>query len=472
MLFREFDKFKNIHFVGIGGIGMSGIAEILFNMGFNVTGSDISEGHNTLYLRDKGISIYIGHKEENAYGSDVVVYSTAIKENNPEIIWAKENFIPVIKRGEMLAELMRLKYSIAVSGSHGKTTTTSMIAEIFNSGKLDPTVIIGGRLNRNKINATYGLSSIMISEADESDKSFLLLNPTITVITNIDKEHFETYKNIKEIKEAFIEFNNKVPFYGLNILCLDDNNIVDIIPHLKRRFITYGINSSANIKAANIETKNYGMSFDVTAFDKYLGKVVLEIPGMHNVQNALAAVAVSLECGIDFKTIMEALRNFEGVQRRLTIRFKNENYVVIDDYAHHPAEIKASIKAIRDTFKGYKIYVIFQPHRYTRVYYLMNCFAKAFFNVDRLFITDIYSASEEPIIGVHANVLVNEIKAHGLKDVNYLKNLDDFYEIIGTSKDEKIIVMTMGAGDITKFSYSLAEFLKNNLRCISYDKKN
>ena len=462
MLFREFGKFKNIHFVGIGGIGMSGIAEIVFNMGFNVTGSDILEGSNTVNLRDKGIPIYIGHKKENVFGADVVVYSTAVKENNPEIIWAKENFIPVIRRGEMLAELMRLKYSIAVSGSHGKTTTTSMIAEIFYYGKLDPTVIIGGRLNRNKVNATYGLSSIMISEADESDKSFLLLNPTITVITNIDKEHFETYKNIREIKEAFIEFNNKVPFYGLNVLCLDNNNIVDIVPNLKRRFITYGINTTANIRASNIKKKNYGTSFEVTAFDRLLGKIDLDIPGVHNIQNALAAIAVALECGIDFKTIQAALKSFEGVQRRLSIRFKSEKYVVIDDYAHHPVEIKASIKAVRDTYKGYKLYVIFQPHRYTRVYHLMNCFAKSFFNVDKLFVTDIYSASEEPIVGVHSLALVNEIKTHGFKEVSYLKNLDDFFEVIKKNNNEKIIVITMGAGDITKFSYTLSSVLENN----------
>lgn len=468
MLFRQFGKFKNIHFVGIGGIGMSGIAEILFNMGFNVTGSDISDGSNTLYLREKGIPIYIGHRKENINGADVVVYSTAVKESNPEIVAAKENFIPVIRRGEMLAELMRLKYSIAVSGSHGKTTTTSMIAEIFNHAKLDPTVIIGGRLNRNKTNATYGLSSIMISEADESDKSFLLLNPTITVITNIDKEHFETYKNIKEIKEAFIEFNNKVPFYGVNILCLDDNNIIDIIPHLKRRFVTYGINATANIKALNLEKKGFGISFDVVAFEKLLGRIDLKVPGIHNVLNALASVSVGLECGIDFKTMQEALMNFEGVQRRLSIRFENENCVIIDDYAHHPAEIKASIEAIRDTYKDYKLYVIFQPHRYTRVHHLLNCFAKAFFNVDKLYVTDIYSANEEPIIGVHSINLVNEIKSHGFKEVFYLKDLDDFYKVIMAKRDEKFVVVTMGAGDITKFSYSLKDIFKNNY--VSYER--
>ena len=462
MLFRQFGKFKNIHFVGIGGIGMSGIAEILFNMGFNVTGSDISEGSNTIYLREKGIPIYIGHNKENINDADVIVYSTAIKENNPELICARDNFIPVIRRGEMLAELMRLKYSIAVSGSHGKTTTTSMIAEIFNHGKLDPTVIIGGRLNRNKTNATYGLSSIMISEADESDKSFLLLNPTITVITNIDKEHFETYKNIREIKEAFIEFNNKVPFYGLNVLCLDDNNIIDIIPHLKRRFVTYGITTTANIKASNIEKKGFGISFDLVTFEKQLGRIDLKIPGVHNVLNALASVGVGLECGIEFEAIQDALANFEGVQRRLSVRFESENCVIIDDYAHHPAEIKASIKAIRDTFNGYKLYVIFQPHRYTRVHHLMNCFAKAFFNVDKLYITDIYSASEEPIIGVHSTVLVNEIKAHGFKEVFYLKSLEDFYDVIMAEKDEKFVVATMGAGDITRFSYSLMDAFKSD----------
>jgi UDP-N-acetylmuramate--alanine ligase len=468
MLFKEFGKFKNIHFVGIGGIGMSGIAEILFNMGFNVTGSDIAEGANTLYLRDKGIPINIGHRKENVGDADVVVYSTAVKDNNPEIVYARDNFIPVIRRGEMLAELMRLKYSIAVSGSHGKTTTTSMIAEIFNYAKMDPTVIIGGRLNRNKTNVSYGLSSIMISEADESDKSFLLLNPTITVVTNIDKEHFETYKNIKEIKDAFLEFNNKVPFYGLNVLCLDDSNIVDIIPRLRRRFVTYGINTAANVRATNIERSGFSVSFDVIAFEKTLGRVQLRLPGIHNVLNSLAAISVALECNINFETISNALESFEGVQRRLSIRFESDNYVIIDDYAHHPAEIKASIKAIREAFKEYKLSVIFQPHRYTRVHHLMNCFAKSFFNVDRLFVTDIYGASEEPIVGVNSNVLVNEIKRHGFKEVCYLENLRDVIGIIREDKAEKQVIVTMGAGDITKFALVLADELKNSV--VSYEK--
>ncbi|MDY6821610.1 MAG: UDP-N-acetylmuramate--L-alanine ligase [Deferribacterota bacterium] len=457
-MLRKFCKFNNIHFVGIGGIGMSGIAEILFNMGFNVTGSDIKDSLNTEYLRRKGVKIAIGHRKENVIGSDLVVYSTAIRENNPELLFARDNLIPAIKRGEMLAELMRLKYSITVSGSHGKTTTTSLIAEIFSYNNLDPTVIIGGRLARNKTNASYGTSSIMISEADESDRSFLLLYPTITINTNIDSEHFETYKDIDEIKKAFIEFNNKVPFYGYNVLCLDDNNVADIIPYLKRRLITYGIKAAANVKAVNIENNGPGVSFDVVAYGKSLGRINLNIPGMHNVLNALAAIAVSLECDIDFNGIKGALENFEGVERRLTCRYKCNNIVVIDDYAHHPMEIQSTIKAIRDVYRGYKIHVIFQPHRYTRLKYLFNSFTKSFFDVDKLYIVDIYSASEEPIVGIHSKVLVDDIKMHGLKDVYYINDLNSLLSEKLIDRDNKAVYVTMGAGDITKFSFVLADF--------------
>jgi UDP-N-acetylmuramate--alanine ligase len=471
-LISPFGKISKIHFVGIGGIGMSGIAEIMHNMGFIVSGSDISESTNTNYLKFKGIKVYIGHNKEYVKDVDVLVYSTAVKENNPEIIFARENYIPVIRRGEMLAELMRMKYSIAISGSHGKTTTSSMIAEVFNYAKCDPTVIIGGRLNRNKANASYGLSLFMISEADESDKSFLLLNPTITVVTNIDREHFETYKNIKEIKEAFIEFNNKVPFYGYNILCLDNGGVADIIPCLKRRFITYGINASADVRAFDIKLNNFGASFNVFYRGEIVGRISLKIPGIHNILNALAAITVSLENEIGFNDIQAALESFEGVQRRLTIRYKNEHLIIIDDYAHHPAEIQASIKALRESFKGYELVVVFQPHRYTRVKHLMDLFSKAFFDVDKLYVTDIYPASEEPIVGVHSIVLVDEIKKHGLKNAFYLKNMNDFLDIATCYFKNKTIIVTMGAGDITKFSHALANVVSERLEGINYERLN
>lgn len=456
---RLFGKIRKIHFVGIGGIGMSGIAEVLHNMGFVVSGSDISAGASVKRLQSLGINVFVGHAEENVKDVDVLVYTSAVNEDNPELVYAIDNYIPVIKRGEMLAELMRLKKSIAIAGSHGKTSTTSMVAEIFNHAELDPTVVIGGRLNRCDTNATLGRGQILIAEADESDRSFLMLFPTVTAITNIDLEHLDAYKDLDDIKEAFINFANKIPFYGINVLCIDDNNVTDIIPHIKKQFVTYGIKAKADVNGSNIQKKGFSVSFDVTVFGENKGNIKINLPGEHNVLNALAAIAIGLEFDIEFDVIKEALEAFEGVQRRLTVRYQSDRCTVIDDYGHHPTEIQATLKAVREAFEDRKIIAIFQPHRYSRTEALLNDFSKSFFNANQLYITDIYAASEQPIEGIDSPRLVSEIKSHGFKDVQYLPNMTDFYKVI-EELDGKAVILTLGAGNITGFSTEIKQYLE------------
>lgn len=459
-----FGKIKNIHFVGIGGIGMSGIAEVLINMGFSVTGSDISENANVKRLKELGAEVFIGHSEENLKDTDALVYSSAVNENNPEIGRAKQMYIPIIKRGEMLAELMRMKYSIVVSGSHGKTTTTSMIAEIFKEANLDPTIVIGGRLNSENKNSSLGKGDIMISEADESDRSFLMLYPTIAVITNIDAEHLDCYSGIDDIKGAFVQFANRIPFYGKNFICLDDENCADIIPEIKKSFVTYGIKAKADITASNIFKSGFSTKFNVTAYDQNLGEFQLNFPGEHNITNALSAIGVALEFSISQETIKNALGNFKGVQRRLSLRYMSDKIRVYDDYGHHPTEIKTTLKALREAFSDKKMAVVFQPHRYTRTKFLLKEFSKAFFDADFLFVKDIYAASECPIEGVDSQKIVDEIKRHGFRDVWYLKEDQDFLNFIREKLDEDFIVVTLGAGNITNFSYKIAEYLEGELK--------
>lgn len=459
-----FGKIKNIHFVGIGGIGMSGIAEVLINMGFSVTGSDISENANVKRLKELGAEVFIGHREENVKDADALVYSSAVSENNPEIVRAKQMYIPIIKRGEMLAELMRMKYSIVVSGSHGKTTTTSMIAEIFKEANLDPTIVIGGRLNSENKNSSLGKGDIMISEADESDRSFLMLYPTITVITNIDAEHLDCYSDIDDIKGAFVQFANRIPFYGKNFICLDDENCADIIPEIEKTFVTYGIKAKADITASNIFKSGFSTKFNVIAYGQNLGEFHLNFPGEHNITNALSAIGVALEFSISQETIKNALRNFKGVQRRLSLRYMSDKISVYDDYGHHPTEIKTTIKALREAFPHKKMAVVFQPHRYTRTKFLLKEFSKAFFDADFLFVKDIYAANESPIEGLDSQKIVDEIKRHGFRDVWYLKEDQDFLNFIGEKLDEDFIVVTLGAGNITNFSYKIAEYLEGELK--------
>ena len=455
-----FGRFSHIHFVGIGGIGMSGIAEVLHNMGFKVSGSDISENANVKMLRDMGINICIGHKEENIEGADVIVYTSAARDDNPELVRARQERKPVIKRGEMLSELMRLKYAVAVAGSHGKTTTTSMVAEIVKAAKLDPTILIGGRLNSTNNNASYGKSNIMVAEADESDRSFLMLYPSIAIITNIDHEHMESYKDFDDVLASFTEFANMVPFYGASVLCIDNNNVADIIPKITKRFVTYGTKAQADIRAVNIKKDGFSVSYDAQKNGEILGHIEIMLPGDHIVLNSLAALTVAMEMGIEFDVIAETLKKFSGVQRRMSIRHKSENYVVIDDYGHHPTEIATTLKAVREARPGSKITVIFQPHRYSRTQNLMSDFAKCFMDADKLYITDIYAASEQPIEGIDAPRLISEVQKHGFKDVTYLPNLDDFLQTLEKEENSGIII-TFGAGSITNFSYKIAEYLKD-----------
>lgn len=457
---KVFGKVKNIHFVGIGGIGMSGIAEVLHTMGFGVSGSDLLESNNVKRLQNMGINVETGHKYENAEGADVVVYSSAVKETNPELVFAKDNFIPVIKRGEMLAELMRLKYSIAIAGSHGKTTTTSMVAEILNTAKLEPTVVVGGILNTKDTNATLGTGNVIVAEADESDRSFLLMSPTVALVTNIDFEHPDTYEDLDDVKQTFVDFVSRVPFFGSVVLCLEDENTADMIPLIDRRFITYGFLAQADVHAVNVEQKGFAMQFEVIIKGEKMGKIKLAFPGEHNVLNALGAIAVATQFDIPFRTIKKALEGFKGVQRRLTTRYEDESCIVMDDYGHHPTEIKTTLKAVRGAYKDKKILAIFQPHRYSRTQALMKDFATAFFDADMLFITDIYAASEDKIDGIDAEAMVKEVKSRGFKNVKYIPGFDGVFEYLQEYGCDDTVMLTLGAGSITKFSFELSEAVR------------
>ena len=456
---RVFGTLKKIHFIGIGGIGMSGIAEVLHGMGFEISGSDMSENSNTKRLALKGMTIYKGHAVSNIKDVDVIVYTSAIPVDNVEYQTAKDSHIPLIKRGEMLAELMRLKYAVAVGGSHGKTTTTSMISELTNDAGLDPTILIGGRLNSIDSNALYGKSNIMIAEADESDRSFLMLYPSVVVITNIDNEHMESYQDIDDLKICFTDFANKVPFYGVVILCLDDPNLADIIPNVTKRMITYGLKTQADIRAVDIKKEGFGVAYDVVQGDVRLGRIKLKLPGDHIVLNSLAVIATALEMGIDFKVIKKSLAKFEGVQRRMTIRYEDTDFTVIDDYGHHPTEISTTLKAIKEALPESKIVIIFEPHRYSRTEALMSEFGKCFMDADALYITDIYPASEKPIEGIDTHRLIKEIKKYGFKDISYLEKVSDFYSHLKRDKAKHTTIVTFGAGVITKFSVELSNKL-------------
>ena len=452
MVFHKIDK---IHFVGIGGIGMSGIAEVLLNLGFKVSGSDLRKTDTTERLEQLGARIFYGHREENVQDVDVVVVSSAVKFDNPEIQKAKELFIPVIQRAEMLAELMRIKYSIAVAGAHGKTTTTSLVSSILGYAGMDPTCVIGGKLNSLGSNAKLGDSKFLVAEADESDGTFLLLFPTIAVATNIDLEHLDFYKDINEIKTAFLTFLNKVPFYGLDIICIDNSNLQGLIPQLKRRYMTYGLSKQADLRAENITYKWFETTFRVVHRGEDLGDITLSLPGIHNVVNALAACGVAIELDIPFITVREALKNFSGIQRRLEIKWDGD-IKLIDDYGHHPTEIKATLSAIRKMWKG-RVVVVFQPHRYTRTKALMHEFVTSFNEADVLIVTEIYPASEEKIEGIAGHVLSEKIKASGHKNVIFAPTKEDAAEKVLQLARDGDVVITLGAGDL----YKIGERLKS-----------
>lgn len=455
-----FPKYRHIHFVGIGGIGMSGIAELLVNLGYQVSGSDLISSDTTKRLENLGCKIFTGHDPANQAGADIVVYSSAVREDNVEVAAAKERGVPVIPRAEMLAELMRLKYSIAVAGAHGKTTTTSVIAHLLGCAGFDPTAVIGGKLNALGSNARLGKGEFIVAEADESDRSFLLLNPTIVVITNIDAEHLDKYRDIEEIKSAFLEFINKVPFYGSAIICFDNRHVRELMPHIKRRVVTYGLNPQADVHALNLEFSRLRSSFDLFFGGKKMGRVAINMPGRHNVSNFTAAAAVATELDINFETIKEALESFSGVQRRFQVVYESDDLMIIDDYGHHPEEIKATIAAAREGLKR-RLLVAFQPHRYTRTKYLFDQFLTAFDEADELFITEIYPAGETAIEGVSARKLFEAFKEYGYKKVHYFSDMGGLTEKILKVIRPGDILITLGAGNIWKVAQEIEKRLSS-----------
>lgn len=454
-----YKKSQHIHFVGIGGIGMSGIAELLINLGYRVSGSDINRTKTSERLASLGASVYYGHDRKNVTDVDVVVLSSAIEAQNPEISHALEKNIPVIPRAEMLGELMRLKYGIAVAGAHGKTTTTSLIAAVLDRGGIDPTVVIGGKLNKTDTNASLGAGEFLVAEADESDGSFLKLPPTIAVVTNIDREHMDFYKDVEKIKETFLEFLNKVPFYGLSIICLDDQNLQSIIPRMEKRVMTYGCASQADLQARDIQLEGFATQFSVFYQEKKLGRVKLHLPGIHNIYNALAAIGVGLELNLDFKVIKKALLEFKGIQRRFHLRGKKHGISWIDDYAHHPTEIKMTLKAAKE-ISPRRVVALFQPHRYTRTRDLFEDFMTAFYDADVLIVSEIYAAGESPIAGIHAERFQEGLKEYGHKDVTLIQDLEDAENYLMEFLEEGDFFLTLGAGDVWKAGENIMKRIK------------
>jgi UDP-N-acetylmuramate--alanine ligase len=442
-------KIKRIHFIGIGGIGMSGIAEVLLNLGYTISGSDAQQSDTTSRLQKLGAKVAIGHDAKNVCNSDVVVISTAVKENNPEVIEAHRKNIPVIPRAEMLAELLKMKFSVAVSGSHGKTTTTSMISTILAESGHDPTMVIGGKLASIGSNARLGDGEIIVAEADESDGSFLKLSPTIAIITNIDREHLDYYPGINEIKDAFVKFANIVPFYGCTIMCSDNEYVREILPLIKRKIITYGIEHLADYTARDIKFMGHKTIYGLGYKGKQWGNIELNVPGMFNVNNSLAAIAVCRELEVDLTAIKEGLMKFSGVQRRLEIKGKFAGITVVDDYGHHPTEIKETLSAARQVWKD-RLIVVFQPHRFTRTKALFDEFTKAFTDADILILNDIYPASEEPIAGINSAALWAAIKQLGHPRVEYIANQKETVEFLLGMVKPKDTVITLGAGSIYK----------------------
>lgn len=446
---KIFGKTKHIHLVGIGGIGMSGIAELLLNLGYTVSGSDIKETEVTKHLSDLGGSVFQGHDPSHIEGADVVVFSSAVREDNPEIVEAGKSAIPVIPRAEMLAELMRLKYGIAVAGAHGKTTTTCMIASILTKGGLDPTVVIGGRLNIwGGSNARLGRSDFLVAEADESDGSFLALSPSVAVVTNIDREHIEFYRDMKSLRSTFVDFINKIPFYGRAILCLDDKEVQGVLPRLRKSYLTYGLNPQSNIRASDISKQGLTTSFVVNSQETILGQVTIGTPGDHNVLNALAAIGVGLELDIDFDQITEGLRDLGGLKRRFEIVGERNGVLFLDDYGHHPTEIVKTIGAAKESWPDRRLIVVFQPHRYTRTKDLYDKFVVSFNQADFLIITPLYEAGEESLPGINSEFLFRGIRDHGHRAVTLCDSKEDAASILMDDMKPGDVVLTLGAGDI------------------------
>ena len=439
---------QRLHFVGIGGIGMSGIAEILLNLGYAVSGSDLVLSNATRRLQQQGATVYQGHAAAHVQGAEVVVISSAVKPDNVEVLTARAQHIPVIPRAEMLAELMRMKYGVAIAGTHGKTTTTSLVATILAYGGLDPTVLIGGRLNSLGSNAKLGQGEYLVAEADESDGSFLLLSPTISVVTTVDAEHLDFYGDLAAVQRAFVQFINKVPFYGCSIICLDQPHIRSLVPQIRRRCITYGLTSQADYMARDLRLAGLRSHFEVFRTGERLGQFSLNLPGTHNVSNALAAIAVGVELDVPLPAIAQALEEFSGVQRRFDRRGIRDDITVVDDYGHHPEEIRQTLRAARAVWPEARLVVVFQPHRYTRTHLLLQEFYTAFHDADALVLLDIYAAGETPLPGVTTGLLYEGLISQGQREMYYLRERAEVVPFLRRYLRANDILLTLGAGDV------------------------
>jgi UDP-N-acetylmuramate--alanine ligase len=453
-------KKYHIHFVGIGGIGMSGIAELLLNLGYTVSGSDLKSSEITERLKRFGGRILKGHAADHVGDADVVVVSSAVDADNPEVRAARQASIPVIPRAEMLAELMRLKYSIAVAGAHGKTTTTSIVSAVLDRGGLDPTVVIGGKLKSIGTNARLGEGEFIVAEADESDGSFLKMSPTIAVVTNIDREHLDHYPDLDAIKSAFLDFIDRIPFYGLAVLCLDNESVQGLIPEIKKRYTTYGMSTQADVQARNVIFEGLRSRFTLHHKGEPLGDIRLNLPGIHNVYNAMASVAVGFELSIPFETVKAALETVEGVQRRLEIKGDVSGITIVDDYGHHPTEIKTTLQAAKEAWPDRRMVVVFQPHRYSRTRALFDEFTRSFYQSDVLLVLPIYSAGEKVIEGVDSSCMCDGIRRHGHKEVICK---DTIATAVAGLKDILVpgdILLTLGAGDVWKVGEEILRHLR------------
>jgi UDP-N-acetylmuramate--alanine ligase len=457
-----FKNIKKVHFVGIGGIGMSGIAEILLNQGFEITGSDLSSSEVTNRLKQLGVKIYEGHSPKNLNDADVLVYSSAVQVDNPEVKAAVEKKIPIIKRAEMLAETMRMKYGIGIAGTHGKTTTTSMVGLTLTEGGIDPTIIVGGKLSGlGGTNARLGNGEFIVVEADEFDRTFLKLTPTIAALTTLESEHLDTYKDLDDIKTAFVEFANKVPFYGFVVLCLDEPALQDIIPQINKTIFTYGTTTQADVRALDITHSGFKSEYTLQYKGKKLGKIKLNIPGVHYVKNSLVAVTIGMELGISFEVIKKALEKFTGVYRRFEKKYDKE-ILVLDDYAHHPTETSATLQAIRAAWDR-RLVAVFQPHLYSRTRDFYQEFGRSFLNTDVFICTDVYPARESAIEGISGALIADTTKKFGHKNVFYLPNKNDVPAKLMELKKDNDIIITMGAGDIWKYGEKFVQMLKGEI---------
>jgi UDP-N-acetylmuramate--alanine ligase len=463
-------RVRHVHFVGIGGIGMSGLAEILRTLEFDVSGSDLRPNENTRRLEGLGVKVQIGHAADNVTGADVVVYSSAIDPTNPEIARARALEIPIIPRAEMLAELMRTRYAVTIAGSHGKTTTTSLVATVLRAAGLDPTVVVGGKVNALGTNARLGEGDLFVAEADESDGSFLKLTPTIAVVTNIDPEHLDHYGTHEAVKEAFVQHTNRVPFYGLCVVCLDHPSVQEIIPRIERRHVTYGISRQADYGAKNLKFEGLATHFDAYRRNELLGRFVIHMPGAHNVLNALAVIAVADELEVPLDVTRDAVAGFHGVQRRFTVlgqpaytkNGRQGDVMIVDDYGHHPAEVEATLDAAQRGFDR-RVVVAFQPHRYTRTKSLFDEFTRAFNRADVLLVTEVYAAGEKPIEGASGKALADAIRAHGHHAVTYVPDKKRMAQALLDVVEPGDIVIALGAGDINASARELLAMLQKDV---------